>query len=181
LSAATNPWARWRVRLGYPLAIAFAWLADPTLQSLIWGAVVALLGLLLRASAAGHLYKHQRLATSGPYRFTRNPLYLGSALLALGLLLAGRSWIAAALVAAYFAVFYSGVMRTEEAELRAQYGADFDAYAARVPLFLPSFRAPLPAGERFRGKQYASNREYQAALGFALALALLYAKMKWTH
>lgn len=179
MSATTNPWARWRVRLGYPLALAFAVLAAPTSQSMIWGAAVAAVGLLLRGAAAGYLYKHQRLATSGPYRFTRNPLYLGSSLLAIGLLVAGRSWTAGFLVAAYFVVFYSGVLRAEEAELRARYGEEFAAYASRVPLFLPSLASRLPASARFSGKQYIFNREYQAAIGFALALILLYAKMQW--
>ena len=179
MSAATNPWARWRVRLGYPLAAAFAVLAQPTWESLLWGTAIAAVGLFLRGAAAGHLYKHQRLATSGPYRYTRNPLYLGSSLLAVGLLLAGRSWMAAALVAAYFVVFYSGVMRTEEAELRARYGEEFEAYAARVPLFFPALTPRSPASASFSATQYKINREYQAAIGFALALALLYAKMKW--
>ncbi len=180
MSAPTNPWARWRVRLGYPLALAFAWLAAPTMESLAWGAIPAICGLVIRGAAAGHLHKHQTLATSGPYSYTRNPLYLGSAFLAIGLLIAGRSWIAAALVVVYFLFFYSGVMRTEERELRARYGAEFEVYAARVPLFLPSFAAGVKSGKPFSFAQYKVNREYQAALGFLLAMALLYAKMKWT-
>lgn len=179
MSAATNPWARWRVRLGYPLAAGFAFLAQPSNESLLWGGAVAAIGLLIRGAAAGHLYKHQRLAMSGPYRFTRNPLYLGSASMAAGLLVAGRSWLAAALVAVYFVVFYTGVMRAEEAELRARYGQEFAAYAACVPLFLPWPLPRVPATHAFSRRQYKINREYQAAVGFVLGLALLYAKMKF--
>lgn len=179
MSAATNPWARWRVRLGYPLAAAFAFLAQPADEGLLWGAAAAAVGLLIRGVAAGHLHKHQRLATSGPYRFTRNPLYFGSACMAAGLLVAGRSWLAAALVAVYFVVFYTGVMRTEEAELRARYGQEFAAYAARVPLFFPWPLPRVPATQSFSWRQYKINREYQAAVGFVLGLALLYAKMKF--
>ena len=181
MTATTNPWARWRVRLGYPVALLFAALAHPLLESLAWGAAVALLGLAIRAAAAGHLYKHARLATTGPYRYTRNPLYFGSALMAAGLLLAGRSWIAAALVAVYFAVFYTGVMRTEEGELRARYGGDFDAYAQRVPRFFPALtpRVPAVAGQKFSWGQYGANREYQAAIGLLIGLALLYVRMKF--
>lgn len=176
-------WSRWRVRLGYPLAVVYALLARPTPRAILIGAGIALLGLLIRAAAAGHLYKHQQLATSGPYRFTRNPLYFGSALLATGLLVAGRSWQAASLVALYFAVFYSATMQREEQELRARYGAAFDAYAARVPLVLPSLFPSIPpegeAAAKFSWVQYRSNREYQAALGTALAFALLFLRFLW--
>ena len=179
MTTRTNPWARWRVRLGYPAAIAFALLAQPTPRSLIIGSSVALLGLLIRGAAAGHLRKHQELATSGPYRYTRNPLYFGSALLAAGMLVAGASWYAAAIVSLYFIAFYPQVMRKEAEELRALYGAQYEAYAARVPIFFPAPRPRADAPQRFSWQQYAANREYQAATGFLIGIALLYAKMKW--
>ncbi len=175
----TNPWARWRVRLGYPVALAYAILAAPTQDSLLAGFAIVLAGIVVRGSAAGHLHKHQRLAVSGPYRFTRNPLYFGSAILATGLLVAGRSWLAAGLVALYFALFYSRVMRAEELELRERYGGAFVQYAARVPLFFPTLR-PIPSpGIPFSWSQYRVNREYQAAIGALLGLALLYGKMQF--
>jgi protein-S-isoprenylcysteine O-methyltransferase Ste14 len=172
-------WMRWRVRAGYPVAIAFAALAQPTMLNLLVGAVVAGLGLLVRALAAGHLRKHEALATSGPYAFTRNPLYFGSAILAAGFLVAGRSWIAIAIVAAYFVVFYSAVMRREEQELRARYGVAFDDYAARVPLFWPRLTPAGSGRADFSGQLYRRNREYQAAIGTVTGLLLLYAKMRW--
>jgi hypothetical protein len=199
--------ARWRVRAGYPLVVLYAWRAQPKPLWLAAGAVIALLGLALRAAAAGHLRKHEALATSGPYAFTRNPLYFGSAVLAAGFLVAGRSWIAAAVVTAYFAVFYRAAMRREEQELRTRYATAFQEYAARVPLFWPRLtpaggeRVPKPAcrppaarlphgqgragtgrlrdsGE-FSWQVYWRNREYQAALGTAFGLAVLAAKMLW--
>ena len=179
MSAAGEVWMRWRVRLGYPLALVYVWLAQPAPAFLAVGGGIALLGLLIRAAAAGHLRKHEVLATTGPFAYTRNPLYFGSALLAAGFLVAGRSWIAAALIAAYFALFYSAVMRREEQELRARYGAAFDSYAARVPLFWPRLTPagapPLP----FSWELYRRNREYQAALGTFFGLALLWAKWMW--
>lgn len=179
MAAGSATWSRWRVRLGYPLAVAYLWLANPSPQALSLGAGIGLLGLLIRGAAAGHLRKHESLATSGPYAFTRNPLYFGSAFLAAGLIVAGRSLPAAALVGLYFAAFYSAVMKREEGELRARYGSAFEAYAARVPLFWPRWTPGQPVGESFSWVLYFQNREYQAALGFLLGLLLLWGKMRW--
>jgi hypothetical protein len=132
------------------------------------------LGLLIRAAAAGHLRKREALAQTGLYARTRNPLYFGSAVIAAGFALAGRSWLAAALLALYFTIFYARVMRREEAELREQYGKAFDDYAAAVPLFWPRLRVNNSSeGARFSFSQYVRNREYHAAIGAALAIAVL--------
>jgi len=173
------PWrTRWRVRIGYPVGVACFLLAGPTPTTLSAGAALAVIGLATRAAAAGHLRKHEALATAGPYAWTRNPLYLGSLLLGAGFLLAAASWIAAAVAALYLGVFYPGVMRREEEELRAEYGASFDEYARRVPLFWP--RAPRgAAAEPFSWNQYRKNREYQALAGAAVAFAILAAEMLW--
>jgi protein-S-isoprenylcysteine O-methyltransferase Ste14 len=168
--------ARYRVRLGYPLAIAVLWLARPTPRSILFGAIAGLAGLLLRALAAGHLDKQKVLTVSGPYAFTRNPLYLGSALLGCGAAIATHSWFSTAVLGAYFALFYSVVMRREEQELRLHHGAAFDEYARAVPLFLPRWTAAnLSAGRAgaFSFAQYKRNHEWQAAVGFVLLLALL--------
>jgi len=172
-------WMRWRVRLGYPLALACFLLARPTRVSLAIGAGIGGLGLVLRADAAGHLRKHEQLATSGPYAYTRNPLYLGSALLAAGFLVASRSWIAAAMLVPYFVLFYLAVMRREEQELRALYGSALDDYAARVPLFWPRLISAGASGVRFSWALYGRNREYQAALGYLVGVALFWLKMYW--
>lgn len=179
MSPAGEIWMRWRVRAGYPVALAFAVLAHPALWSIAAGAGIALLGLLVRGLAAGHLCKHEALASTGPYAFTRNPLYFGSAILAAGFLVAGRSWLAALVVALYFVLFYPPVMRREQQELRARYGAAFDDYAARVPLFWPRLTPADAAGVAFSWELYHRNREYQAALGTALGLLVLCARMLW--
>ncbi len=168
--------ARWRVRLGYPLAIVVLSLARPTPESIAIGACVGLIGLWVRALAAGHLHKQEMLTVSGPYAYTRNPLYFGSAILTAGAAVAMNSWIVAILLLGYFAVFYSVVMRKEEGELRFHHGAAFDEYAKAVPLFFPRLTAAkLRQGveHAFSIAQYKKNREYRAAIGFLLLLALL--------
>ena len=112
-------WMRWRVRIGYPVAVLYWLLAKPTHHWIAMGAAVAGFGILIRAIAAGHLSKDRELATAGPYARTRNPLYLGSAFLAAGFAIAGHSWWAGSLIVIYFAVFYYAVMRNEEQDLRA--------------------------------------------------------------
>ena len=167
---------RWRVRLGYPLALAVLFFARPNPHSIFYGALVGAIGLALRAWAAGYLHKQEILTVTGPYAYTRNPLYLGSAILALGVAIAARSWISASIIAAYFVIVYSVVMRREEGELRVQHGADFDRYAAAVSLFFPWFSSGKlkPASQgAFSAAQYRKNHEWQAAAGFLLLLAVL--------
>ncbi|MCL4523326.1 MAG: isoprenylcysteine carboxylmethyltransferase family protein [Acidobacteria bacterium] len=171
---------RWRVRLGYPVALLYLVFVRPLEQSIFIGGAIALVGLCFRAAAAGHLRKHEQLATGGPYAYTRNPLYFGSALIAAGFLVAGRfwvdaGWVAAAVVVAYFGYFYAAVMKREAKELRSRYGAAFDEYAARVPLFLPRFRRTESLAEKFSWEQYWRNREYQAALGVLGGICVLWA------
>ena len=107
-------------------------------------------------------------------------MYFGSALIAAGFALASQSWIVAALLALYFGVFYAQVMRREESELREQYGKAFDDYAAHVPLFWPRLRVKAsPNGTQFSFAQYMRNREYHAAIGAALMIAVLFALAAW--
>lgn len=167
---------RWRVRLGYPLAVVVVWFSRPAPRSILLGGLVGALGLGLRSYAAGYLHKQEVLTVSGPYAYTRNPLYLGSATMALGAALAMVSWISASLVLVYFAVFYFTVMRREEKELHTRHGAAFAEYCRAVPLFLPRLRpSKLPAGSSgaFSFGQYKKNHEWQAALGFLLLLGVL--------
>jgi protein-S-isoprenylcysteine O-methyltransferase Ste14 len=176
MSAPGAFFVRGRVRLGYPLAIAVLWFARPTPRSVLIGALVGLLGLWIRAYAAGYLHKQEVLTVAGPYAYTRNPLYLGSAVLALGVGIATRSWISLAILCSYFALFYSIVMRREENELRPRHGASFEEYVRAVPLFLPRLRpAKLPGDSAgsFSFAQYKKNHEWQAGVGFLLLLAAL--------
>jgi protein-S-isoprenylcysteine O-methyltransferase Ste14 len=165
-------WMRWRVRLGYPVAVVYWFLASPTPHLILFGSMVSVFGLLVRAAAAGYLRKDRELAVSGPYAVTRNPLYLGSAILAAGFVVAGHSWWAGLLVAVYFAVFYYAVMRNEEEDLHERFGREFDAYAVRVPLFVPRILGTSgetsTAGKSASGfswRLYHRNREYRALLG----------------
>ena len=167
---------RWRVRLGYPMAAAVLWFARPAPRSILLGCVVGALGLLIRAYAAGHLQKQEVLTVSGPYAYTRNPLYLGSAVLAVGAAIATRSWVSASILLLYFAIFYSMVMRREEKELRLKHGAAFEEYARVVPLFLPRLRPAKLMQVSLGGFSFAlykKNHEWQAALGFLLLIAAL--------
>ena len=174
--------SRWRVRIGYLLAVVVLWLARPTPHSILLGAAVGMIGLAIRAYAAGYLHKQEVLTTTGPYAYTRNPLYLGSSILALGAAVAMHSWLAAALIVVYFAVVYSFVMRREEMELRGKHGAAFDAYAAAVPLFFPRLTPrSLPGGASgsFSWAQFNRNHEYEAPVGFLLFLILLAVIWRW--
>ena len=177
MSSSGSFWTRWRVRLGYPLALACFYLAKPTRGTLLIGSMIGLIGLAIRAWAAGHLRKGQELATSGPYAHTRNPLYLGSVILAAGFAVAANSLVAAVLIALYLLAFYPAVMRREEKEIRLVYGDAYDDYARSVPLFFPSHRKRFPGTAPFSSAQYLRNREYQAAIGAAIALAILCARM----
>jgi protein-S-isoprenylcysteine O-methyltransferase Ste14 len=182
-------WMRWRVRLGYPVAIIYWLLATPTWRSIVYGTIVAALGLMVRAAAAGYLRKDRELAVTGPYALTRNPLYLGSAILAAGFVVASHSWIAGLLVSLYFGIFYYAVMRNEEEDLRMRFGADFNAYATRVPLFFPNVFAggksqssaqsatSVEVNGGFSWAQYRRNREYRALFGAVGAMAMVCLRM----
>jgi steroid 5-alpha reductase family enzyme len=176
MSAAGDFFMRWRVRLGYPLAIAVLAFSRPMPHSILLGALVGVAGLCLRAYAAGYLRKQEVLTVTGPYAYTRNPLYLGSAILALGAGIATRSWISACILVLYFAVFYSAVMGREANELYLRHGASFEEYARTVPLFLPRLTpAKLPGNSAgsFSFAQYRKNHEWQAAAGFLFLLFAL--------
>jgi len=167
------------VRVGYPVGIAAFWFARPQLKWLLCGVGIAFVGLLLRGYAAGHLRKHKQLAVSGPYAFTRNPLYLGSVLLAAGFSVASHSWISTLLLAAYLAIFYPVVIRREQDELKTLYGAAFEQYSAQVPAFWPRLSPAIPSTIRFSWPLYRQNREYEAAIGLAVAMAILWILMIW--
>lgn len=155
------------------LAVAVLWLARPTLRSIFVGALVGVVGLGVRGYAAGYLNKQEVLTVTGPYARTRNPLYFGSSILALGAAVAMNSIWSTGLLLIYFTLVYSLVMRREEMELRQQHGDAFSAYALRVPLFFPRlFRKAgvAPKGAAFSWDQYRKNHEYQAAIGYGLLL-----------
>jgi hypothetical protein len=170
--------ARGRIPLGFGLGIAYLVFSQPSGRRLALGGAVALLGLALRAFAAGCLDKNSTLAVGGPYAYTRNPLYLGSFLMGLGFSIACGSWMLGGIFAVYFLLVYSLVMRREEGFLRQQFGETHARYAARVPFFFPAFRT-VPATEKaFRWERYRKNREYEAALGYLAAMVFLFLKFR---
>jgi protein-S-isoprenylcysteine O-methyltransferase Ste14 len=169
---------RVRVPLGFAFAVLYLWLAKPTLKSLVVGAGLIIPGLLIRALASGHLQKNEQLATGGPYAYTRNPLYLGSLILAIGFALASRSWWIVLGIILLFFVIYVPVIRGEEVFLRQRF-PDFDEYARQVPVLLPRVSGFGKRSGSFSWDLYWKHREYNAILGSALIMAVLLAKMFW--
>ena len=168
--------------LGFLFAVLYFWLARPSWRSLLLGSIVVVPGLLIRALASGHVRKNEALATSGPYAYTRNPLYLGSLLMGIGFCVAARSWwVGMALVVMFFAI-YVPVIRDEEAFLRRTF-PEFEEYARRVPRMWPrltsrsSDEKEAPAG--FSLELYLKHREYNALLGAVGMMAALIVKMIW--
>ncbi len=158
------------------LAIAVLWFSRPTPRSMVLGALIGGIGLWVRAYAAGHLHKQEVLTVTGPYAYTRNPLYLGSAVLTLGTGIATRSWRSALILIVYFAIFYFIVMRREAGELHLRHGASFEDYARAVPLFIPRLTAAKRSTDSARSfslTQYRKNHEWQAAAGFLFLLFVL--------
>ena len=168
---------RIRVPLGFALAVLLIVLAHPTPMTLSIGGAIAVLGVLTRAWAAGHIRKFEMLATTGPYSFTRNPLYFGSFLLAAGFAIAGGVWWLALIVAVLYLSIYYPVMRVEEGDLRSKFGTEFEGFAANVPLFVPRLTPWHKTGNSFDFQLYLKHMEYQAAIGTVVALVILAAKM----
>jgi len=174
---------RWlRLRSVWLLVIPFLWLARPTAGLLLLGGVLALLGLALRGWAAGVIRKERELTVHGPYAYTRNPLYLGSLLLGLGVVAAGGRWIFLPLFPLFFALVYGRTIRGEEAILLRQFGEPYRDYVQSVPLLLPRLAPYRPSGEapplpRFSLARYRKNREWEAVLGVVAGFGFLAAKL----
>jgi protein-S-isoprenylcysteine O-methyltransferase Ste14 len=170
---------RIRVPLGFVFAVGYIWLADPTWISIGIGCVVAALGVWLRAVAAGFVKKNRELTTSGPYARTRNPLYLGSIIIAIGFAVASRNiWVAVALVVLFFAI-YLPVIRSEEAFLRGTF-PDYDQYMKDVPRLFPRLTAASGAIRgTFSKELYWKHREYNALVGSAAMMLALALKIVW--
>jgi len=171
---------RWRVPLGFATAVLFVFASRPSWRSLLWGAPLALLGVLIRAWASGHLRKNAELAVSGPYAYTRNPLYFGSFVLALGCAVAGGTWWLGAWLLLFFLLIYWPVMQAEAAHIGELFGDAYAQWAAVVPLFWPRL-TPYRSGSarRFDWQQYWRHREYRALFGAVVVLAILVLKCWW--
>ena len=163
--------ARWRVTVGFVFAALVLWLATPTINSLLLGGAVSLVGELIRIWAAGHVEKSKEVTRSGPYQFTRHPLYLGSSIIGAGVAIASGSAIVAAMVIGYLATTMTAAIRAEEAHLREKFGRQYDAYAART--------AP-PMARVFSLKRALGNREHHTIAGLVIAFALLALKVGYS-
>ena len=163
--------ARWRVTLGFLFAALVLWLAQPTVTTLTIGAAVALIGESIRVWAAGHVEKSREVTRSGPYRFTRHPLYLGSSVIGVGIAIASGSWTVAAIVIGYLATTITAAIRAEEAHLRDKFGGAYDAYATR--------QAP-PMIRSFSITRALANREHHTIAGLVIALVLLALKVGYS-
>jgi protein-S-isoprenylcysteine O-methyltransferase Ste14 len=165
------------VPFGFLAAAVFFVFARPTFRSLLIGLGISLIGLLIRAWASGHIRKNAQLATSGPYAYTRNPLYFGSFLLGLGFTVGSGRWQLGILFALLFLGIYLPVMRVESRTLAELFGGQFQKYANAVPLFLP--RITPYRGDHTNGfdkSLYLRYREYRAALGLLVAWCLMLVK-----
>jgi protein-S-isoprenylcysteine O-methyltransferase Ste14 len=173
---------RIRVPLGFLFAVFYFWLARPTWRSLAVSTIAVVPGLLIRAMASGRVRKNEALATSGPYAYTRNPLYLGSLLIGVGFAVAARSWWVGGALVVMFLAIYLPVIRNEENFLRTKF-PQFEEYARRVPRMFPRLTAgsssdrEAPAGFSF--ELYLKHREYNALLGAMAMSAALIVKMTW--
>jgi len=161
--------ARLRVPLGFACAIVAFWLARPTASSLAVGGLIATVGQLLRIWAAGHIEKGREITRSGPYRYVRHPLYLGSSLMALGFVIAALSVVVGILVAAYMVVTLVAAIRTEEASLDEKFAGQYSAYRAGTA---------SPVERRFSLSRAVANREYRSMTGLAVGMFFLYLRAK---
>lgn len=164
--------------VGFVFAAVFLWMARPTWPTMAWSLLLVVPGVWLRAYAAGYVRKNAELTQTGPYAYTRNPLYLGSMLIAFGFAAAAGSWAILAALAVLFAAIYVPTIQSEEAFLREHF-AGFEAYAARVPRLLPRLTAArLPgvenaSGGQFSAEQWKHHREYNAVMGAGAIYAVL--------
>ncbi len=172
---------RIRVPMGFAFAAFFLWQARPSAGSLALSLLLTVPGVALRAYASGYVTKNTELTTTGPYACTRNPLYLGSMLIAFGFAAASRNWWIAGLLAALFAAIYIPTIRSEEEYLRGRF-AGFDDYCSRVPRLLPwrMFTVSTEDGG-FSGGLYRRHREYNSTVGTLAIYAVLLLKLFLWH
>ncbi|MFW6136869.1 MAG: methyltransferase family protein [Candidatus Aminicenantaceae bacterium] len=168
---------RWRVRSGVISAVLALTLADPKTAPLIAGIVLSLCGLALRAWSSGHIRKEKELTVSGPYRFTRNPLYLGNFLIGTGIVAGCWSWWVFLVFALYFSVFYPVVITREKKKMQRMFPDEYQEYDHNVPLFFPRGTPASGSDKKFSWKCYAHNREIRALAGVGLFWVLVVSKM----
>jgi protein-S-isoprenylcysteine O-methyltransferase Ste14 len=171
--------SRLRVPLGYAAFALVVILARPRPWSMAAGIALAVLGEAIRIWASGHIEKTERLATGGPYAHTRNPLYVGSALMALGVATASASPFVLVAVAVYFGALYPTVIREESAFLARRFPEEYAAWARDVPVFIPRRSPAGPRSSAFRWERVAKNREWRTAAALPVVVAVLAARAWW--
>lgn len=168
---------RWRVRVTLLFVVLAVVLAEPRLWSILAGIAFTLAGLLIRTWACGHLEKEKKLTTSGPYRYTRNPLYFGNLLIGLGVVTGAQSWWVLAGALVLFGIFYSVITLSEKQKMEKLFPAEYAEYKSRVPLFFPSFFSTMPRHKiRFSWTLYKNNRESRALIGSLIFWLMITAK-----
>jgi protein-S-isoprenylcysteine O-methyltransferase Ste14 len=167
---------RVRLPLGFILGITYLIFAQPTPLALAVGGAIALIGVIIRGWASGHISKNERLATTGPYAHTRNPLYFGSFLIAAGFAIAAHLALLL-LVVAFFVLIYAPTMQREQANISGRFPAAYQAYVANVPAFVPRptpWKATHPDEEGgFSFELYMKHGEWKAGLTYLLVIGWL--------
>jgi protein-S-isoprenylcysteine O-methyltransferase Ste14 len=168
---------RWRVRVSLLFVLLAVVLAKPELWSILVGVGLTLIGLIIRTWACGHLEKEKKLTVSGPYRYTRNPLYFGNLLIGMGIVIGAQSWWILGCAFVVFAVFYSATILSEKQKMEELFPMEYAEYKRLVPLFFPSYFSTLPhQNKRFRRTLYKRNKEIRAVIGSALFWLIITSK-----
>jgi protein-S-isoprenylcysteine O-methyltransferase Ste14 len=176
-----SAWAkRVRIPLGFLLAGLYIAFARPTPLGLLTGAIIAFVGVLIRGWGSGHIEKNDRLAMSGPYAHTRNPLYFGSFLIAAGFAVAAH-WALLLVVIAFFVLIYAPTMQREVANMAGRFPDEYAEYAANVPAFVPRprpWRRQTPPPTPFRWSLYLKHGEWKVVVTYLIVLAWLAYRMR---
>ncbi|UCC40515.1 MAG: isoprenylcysteine carboxylmethyltransferase family protein [Candidatus Aminicenantes bacterium] len=169
---------RWRVRGGFIGILLAIVLAKPDLTLILIGIAICLSGLFIRTWASGHLRKEKELTIHGPYKYTRNPLYLGNLIVGISVVVCSRSMWILAFFLAYFLLFYPIAIKNEKERMKKLFPQEYEDYKKKVPLFFPSLKPLSPAQKnRFSWKLYKKNREYRALIGAVLFWTVIVGKM----
>ncbi|MFC2168538.1 methyltransferase family protein [Acidobacteriota bacterium] len=165
---------KWRVRFGFLALILTVLVARSSVSSILLGLCVTIVGLALRLWACGHLKKEKELTTSGPYRYTRNPLYLGNVIIGIGVVIGSNSWWGILIFSLNFLVFYPIIILEERERMQKYFPLQYKPYSKNVPLFCPSFRPSWPKSPRkFSWRLCKDNKEYRALIGAVIYWAAL--------
>lgn len=166
-----------RISSGFVIVLIIILISKPTFTSLITGAALGIMGLIIRAWSAGHLTKNKSLTTSGPYRFTRHPLYFGNSLLGMGFIISSNSIYGLILFIIYFLLFYIPVIKLEEKKMDNFFPDKFKEYKDKVPILFPGFKPfKNSSNEKFSWFLYFKNKEWRASIGSIIIWSILIIK-----